>query len=106
MHRIFSLFCTEAGLKPPYLLPHWIAYTAGLMLELFGTLFKSKAPPLLTRGRVNMFYDSIGVSVQKAYTTLGFSCDYSLEQGIRKTVAWYQKQGLLKTPPHHNSEVV
>jgi nucleoside-diphosphate-sugar epimerase len=95
MHRIFSLFCTEAGLKPPRLIPHSIAYPIGFALELFSTLFKTKNPPLLSRGRVNMFYDSIGYSVKKAERLLGFVCEYSLEQGIRKTVAWYKENGYL-----------
>jgi nucleoside-diphosphate-sugar epimerase len=95
MHRIFSLFCTEAGLKPPRLVPHSIAYPIGFALELFSTLFKTKNPPLLSRGRVNMFYDSIGYSVKKAERILGFVSEYSLEQGIRKTVAWYRENGYL-----------
>ena len=95
MHRIFSLFCTEAGLRPPRLVPHGIAYPIGFALELFSALFKTKNPPLLSRGRVNMFYDSIGYSVKKAERLLGFTCEYSLEQGIRKTVSWYRDNGYL-----------
>jgi nucleoside-diphosphate-sugar epimerase len=95
MHRIFSLFCTEAGLRPPRLIPHSIAYPVGFALELFSTLFKTKNPPLLSRGRVNMFYDSIGYSVKKAERLLGFVSEYPLEQGIRKTVAWYRENGYL-----------
>jgi nucleoside-diphosphate-sugar epimerase len=97
MHRIFSLFCTQAGLRPPHPVPHGIAYPIGFALELFSTLFRTKKPPLLSRGRVNMFYDSIGYSVKKAERILGFTCQYSLEQGIQKTVAWYRENGYLES---------
>jgi nucleoside-diphosphate-sugar epimerase len=96
MHRIFSLFCSKAGLKPPRPIPRGAAYPAGFVLEVFGTLFRTKNPPLLSRGRVNMFYDSIGYSVKKAERILGFTSEYSLEQGIRNTVTWYQENGYLK----------
>jgi nucleoside-diphosphate-sugar epimerase len=95
MYKIFSLFCTEAGLRPPRLLPKWMIYPPAIALELIGTLTRSKKSPLLTRGRVNMFYDSIGYSTEKARTLLGFTCDYTLEQGIRKTVQWYRENGYL-----------
>lgn len=95
MHRIFSLFCSEAGLEPPHLLPKWAAYPPALALELIGTIMRSSKSPLLTRGRVNMFYDSIGYSTEKAARLLGFTCNYTLEEGIRKTVKWYRDNGYL-----------
>lgn len=95
MHQIFSLFCREAGLRPPRLLPKPIVYPLALALELLFTLARSHHPPLLTRGRVNMFYDTIQFSVEKARQKLGFQCDYSLEQGVRQTVAWYKSKHYL-----------
>jgi nucleoside-diphosphate-sugar epimerase len=95
MYKIFALFCTEAGLQPPGLVPKWAAYPPAITLELLSTLFHCPKPPLLTRGRVNMFYDSIGYSTQKARTLLGFSCAYTLEQGIHQTVQWYRNNGYL-----------
>lgn len=95
MHRVFSLFCRAAGLPPPRLLPKWSVYPAAFAWELAATLARSRQPPLLTRGRVNMFYDSIQFSTAKARRTLGFECDYTLEQGVRQTVAWYQQHHLL-----------
>jgi len=95
MHELFGLFCAEAGLKPPRLLPKWVAYPPAFALEAACTLFRSKKPPLLSRGRVNMFYDSIGYSTEKARALLGFTCDYTLGQGIRNAVQWYRKKGYL-----------
>jgi nucleoside-diphosphate-sugar epimerase len=95
MHQIFATFCREAGLPPPRLLPKWSTYPVGFVLELACTLAGSRQPPTLTRGRVNTFYDSISYSTDKARRLLGFRCDYSLEQGIRQTVAWYKNNHYL-----------
>ena len=89
MQRVFSLFCRAADLPEPRRLPKWAAYPVGFGLELFSTLARRKRAPLLTRGRVNMFYDSIQYSAAKAQRLLGFECRYTLEQGIRQTVDWY-----------------
>lgn len=95
MHRIFDLFCETAGLKSPRRLPRWAIYPAGLGMELVYTLAGSRSAPMLTRGRVNMFYDSIRFSAEKANRMLGFKCDHSLEEGIRKTVHWYKANSFL-----------
>lgn len=95
MDRIYELFCSAAGVKKPGNLPKALTYPVGLLMELFYTVVKASNPPLLTRGRVNMFYDNIEFSVEKAERILGFRNAYSLEEGIKKTVAWYKEQGLL-----------
>jgi nucleoside-diphosphate-sugar epimerase len=95
MHKIFHLFCVEAGLEPPRLLPKWMVYPPALLLECIGTLLRSRKSPLITRGRVNMFYDSIGYSADKSARLLGFACRYTIEEGIHNTVQWYREHGYL-----------
>ncbi|HBV88836.1 MAG TPA: NAD-dependent epimerase [Desulfosporosinus sp.] len=95
MDRIYKLFCSEAGVKKPGNLPKAVSYPVAFLMELLFTLFKSQSPPLLTRGRVNMFYDNIEFSVDKASQILGFRNSFSLEEGVKKTVLWYKKQGLI-----------
>ena len=95
MEKIYGLFCSEAGLKKPGNLPKALIYPAALLLELLYTVVNSPNPPLLTRGRVNMFYDNIEFSVEKARRILGFRNSFSLEEGIKRTVLWYQEQGLI-----------
>jgi nucleoside-diphosphate-sugar epimerase len=95
MHRIFHLFCAEAGLEPPHLLPKWMVCPLGLLLEGIATILRRQKCPALTRGRVNMFYDSIGYSTEKAARLLGFTCQYTLEEGIHNTVQWYRENGYL-----------
>ncbi len=95
MDRIYGLFCSAAGLKKPGNLPKAFVYPAAFLMELIYTVIQTPSPPLLTRGRVNMFYDNIEFSVEKAKRILGFKNAYSLEDGIQRTVAWYKEQGLL-----------
>lgn len=95
MDRIYELFCSEAGLKKPRNLPKVLGYPVAFLMELLFTLFKSQNPPLLTRGRVNMFYDNIEFSVKKANHILGFKNTYSLEEGISRAVLWYKEQDLI-----------
>ncbi len=95
MNRVYELFCSEAGIKKPANIPKTFIYPVAFMMELAYTLFRSNKPPLLTRGRVNMFYDNIEYSVKKAEKLLDFKNSYSLEEGIKKTVAWYKERGLI-----------
>ena len=95
MAKIYGLFCSEAGLKKPGNLPKALTYPVALLMELLYTLAKSSTPPLLTRGRVNMFYDNQEFSAEKARQILGFRNSFSLEEGIKRTVLWYKERGLI-----------
>lgn len=95
MHQIYELFCKEIGRKKPVNVPKFIIYPIGFILELFYTIFKIKAPPLLSRSRINMFYDNLEFSVEKAKKELDFTNIISLEAGIKKTVDWYKKNGYI-----------
>lgn len=95
MDRIYGLFCSEAGLKKPGNLPKALVYPLAFLMELLFTLCKSSTPPLLTRGRVNMFYDNIEFSIEKAKQILGFNNSLCLEEGIKRTVLWYKQQGMI-----------
>jgi len=91
MDQIFTLFCKEAGFKKPNNLPKFIVYPIGFILELLYTILSIKKPPILTRARVNMFYDNIEYSIEKAKKILGFKQETSLEDGFKKTLSWYRK---------------
>jgi nucleoside-diphosphate-sugar epimerase len=95
MEQIYSLFCENIHFSKPKNLRKFMVYPIGLLSELARTLIKSKNAPTLTRGRVNMFYDNIEYSTDKAKELLGFTCDYSLEEGIKNTVEWYKKNNLI-----------
>lgn len=95
MDRIFGMFCEKAGVRKPILLPKFVIYPIGFLLELIYTLFRSNKPPLLSRSRINMFYDNIEYSTKKAFDLLGFRNEYSLEEGIQRTVNWYIENNLI-----------
>jgi nucleoside-diphosphate-sugar epimerase len=93
--KIFALICREMGVSKPKNIPKAMVWPIGFLAELAASLVKMKSPPFLTRARVNMFYDSICYSTQKAEEELSFSCCYSLEEGIRNTVQWYKDNRLI-----------
>lgn len=95
MDDIYTAFCREANIKKPLNVPKCLVYPLGLIMELVYTVLGLKSAPLLTRGRVNMFYDNIEYSTGRAREWLGFTSTYSLEAGIRKTVRWYREQQLI-----------
>lgn len=95
MDRIYSLFCSCADIRNPKNIPKLLAYPAAFSMELLYTVLRLNSTPLLTRGRINMFYDNIRYSTTKAREQLGFSNVYSLNEGIERTVHWYKGQGLI-----------
>lgn len=93
--EIMTLFCREAGVRKPKNVPKWVVYPIGFVLELLWTIFRISCPPLLTRARVNMFYDSIEYSGEKARHLLGEFCHHDLRAGIGRTVQWYRDNNYL-----------
>jgi len=95
MDHIIETFCRKAGIRKPLLLPKWVCYFPGLALEAIYMLLRRKNAPLITRGRVNMFVDNLEFSSRKAENILGFKSMTSLDEGVERTVQWYQKYGYL-----------
>lgn len=95
MDALYRMFCREAGLKKPRNVPKAVIYPAAFLMELMYTVLRCRQGPLLTRGRVNMFYDSISYSSEKIRRELGFTCRYELADGIHRTVKWYKENGYL-----------
>jgi nucleoside-diphosphate-sugar epimerase len=95
MDDIYRIFCREAGLKKPFLLPKIVTYPLGFILELAWYAFGIKTPPLLTRARVNMLYDSIGFNTARSSEILHLDNLVPLEEGIRRTVKWYRENKYL-----------
>jgi len=91
MNSMYRTFCKAAGLRMPGLLPKFLTYPVGFIMELACHIFRTKNPPVLTRARVNMLYDSIGYDTSKAKEILGFEALMPLDVGISKTVHWYRE---------------
>lgn len=92
---IYGKFRKYAGYQAPILLPKSIIYLPALVMELLYTLFGSKKASLLTRARVNMFYDNIEYSAEKTIRELNYIPDYDLDEGIEKTVNWYKSNNYI-----------
>ncbi|MEN8907713.1 MAG: NAD(P)-dependent oxidoreductase [Clostridiales bacterium] len=95
MNMIYEKFCREAKIKKPINIPKVFTYPVGFFLELIYTFLKIKKPPVLTRGRVNMFYDNIEYSTKRAKQILDFQSEVSLEEGVKRTIKWYKENGFL-----------
>ncbi len=95
MHTLLSMFCREAGLEMPRPLPKAVVYPPALLLELAALLLRARKAPMLTRARINVFYDNIEYSGAKARAELGFECEFSKRESIAKTVRWYVENNLL-----------
>ena len=55
-------------------------------------------PPLFPR-RLAFFHSARAFSIEKARREIGFAPKIDLEEGLRRTAAWYRDQGLLPASP-------
>lgn len=94
MKDFYDKLCIQAKLKPPARLPKWCCYPIGFFLEMLYTIFKINKAPLLTRARVNMFYDHVDLSVKKAINELEVE-ETPIDEAIEETIQWYQTHGWL-----------
>ena len=95
MNDFYQQFCRAAEVKKPLNIPKAIIYPLAFVMELVATLLKIKNAPLLTRGRVNMFYDNIEYNTQKAKLLIDFEPKTSQQEAIEMTVNWYKSNGYL-----------
>lgn len=94
--KILELFCHAVGLKMPYKIPKTVIYFPAFIAEMLYTIFRAQQSPVISRAKVNIFYDNIEYSSEKARNFFGFVSDYTLEESIKNTVEWYRKNKLLK----------
>ena len=74
-------------------IPATPVYVAGALCELVCRPL-GISPPLYRR-RVDFFRKTRAFSIEKAQKELGFSPQFELVEGLRRTATWYQEQGLL-----------
>jgi nucleoside-diphosphate-sugar epimerase len=68
--------------------PYRVAYGAAFVMELFGHLFRTKKPPLVTRYSVWLIGRRCFFSADKARRELGWKPTVPYEQGIERAVKW------------------
>lgn len=74
-------------------IPKWLAYVIAFPVEYLCRVFSRK--PLVTRQRIKFSTQNRIYNITKAKQELGFAPEYSLKEGVRSTVSFYKKTGLL-----------
>jgi nucleoside-diphosphate-sugar epimerase len=72
--------------------PYRVAYNAGLLLECLGHLFRWQKPPFVTRYAVWLMGRRSFFATQKARQVLGWQPSVTYEEGVPRTVKWYEQQ--------------
>jgi len=82
------------GAPMPWLkFPYWFFYSAAVVIESICVPLKIEPP--LHRRRVRFYKNNRAFNIQKARDQLGYSPKVSLEEGMKRTVAWYKENGFL-----------
>jgi dihydroflavonol-4-reductase len=93
-NQIRDIVTTVLGKKniPIKLNPVWVKKIAGA-IESTASFFGSY--PVINREKANEMILEWTCSSQKAENELGYRPEYSLEEGISRTLRWYKQQGWL-----------
>jgi nucleoside-diphosphate-sugar epimerase len=91
---LIALIARELRVRPPkWHLPVWPFWTAGLVCEMICIPLRLEPP--LYRRRVDFYTKSRAFDISRARAELGYAPQIDLEEGIRRTAAWYRAEGLL-----------
>jgi len=94
LNELMTLIAREAGVTPPTLkLPVWPFWTAGAICEALCVPFGIEPP--LYRRRVDFFTKSRAFDIARARAEIGYAPAIGLQEGIRRTLAWYREHGWL-----------
>jgi nucleoside-diphosphate-sugar epimerase len=94
LNELAAVMARELGVAPPrWRLPVWPFWTAGLLCELVCVPLRIEPP--LYRRRVHFYTKSRAFDTSRARRELGYAPEVELDEGIRRTIAWYRGQGWL-----------
>lgn len=94
LEQLVHLVARELNVTPPRVhLPVWPFWTAGLLCEIICVPLRIEPP--LYRRRVDFYTKSRAFDTTRARTELGFVPQIDLEEGIKRTAAWYRSEVLL-----------
>lgn len=86
-----NAIASELGVPPPRRhIPYRLALSIGGIAEMTGHLLHWKQAPPVTRFGVGMLGGENRFTINRARSELGFVPQVSLEEGIRKGIAWYR----------------
>lgn len=90
LNELVAAIAREAGVTPPrWHLPVWPVWLAGAICEGLTVPFGIEPP--LYRRRVEFFTKSRAFDTTRARRELGYAPAVSLDEGIRRTLAWYRE---------------
>lgn len=93
--EFFGAFAEALGVRPRFpALPWAPVHLAAHAMELAWGAARVTRPPPLTRYRVDLMRHDFHFSSRRAKALLGYSPEVSLKEGVARTVAWVQSQGL------------
>ena len=94
LNELVRRIAALAGVAPPsWRLPVWPVWLAGAACEALCVPLGIEPP--LYRRRVDFFTKSRAFDISRARAELGFAPAVGLDEGIRRTLAWYREQGWL-----------
>jgi nucleoside-diphosphate-sugar epimerase len=94
LNQLIALVAKELDVEPPrWHLPVWPFWVVGLICEAVCVPLRIQPP--LYRRRVDFYTKSRAFDTSRARTELGFCPQVDLDEGIRRTIAWYRQEGLL-----------
>ena len=92
LNELIARIASEAGGSPPSLhLPVWPFWMAGAICEAVCAPFGLEPP--LYRRRVDFFTKSRAFDIARARQEIGYAPEVGLTEGIRRTLAWYRREG-------------
>jgi len=92
LNALVATIAREAGVTPPlWHLPVWPFWLAGAWCEAVCVPLRIEPP--LYRRRVDFFTKSRAFDISRARAELGYAPAVSLQDGIRRTLAWYREHG-------------
>ena len=94
LNELVRRIAAAAGVRPLSLrAPVWPFWVAGALCEAVCVPLRIEPP--IYRRRVDFFTKSRAFDITRARRELGYSPLVGLDEGIRRTLAWYREQGWL-----------
>jgi nucleoside-diphosphate-sugar epimerase len=94
LNDLVATIAEEAHVKPPGLhLPVWPVWLLGAFTEAVCAPFGIEPP--LYRRRVDFFTKSRAFDISRARQEVGYAPRVGVREGVRRTLAWYSKEGWL-----------
>lgn len=100
LNEIVAMIAQEIGVSRP----RW--HVPAKPFQVLGSICERVCIPLgisppIYRRRVDFFTKSRGFSIEKARRMLGYHPQVDLRSGLRDTISWYRREGLLEHGPEN-----